>query len=106
MAQLTWGNESEPEPDTNDNDTEMRQDRELYEPEPNAPPNEFATNAPIDQLEARIYQEHLAKLHVDIKARAQIPTKPSYQKLYRTWPPRPFSVRSVPDSVQSPIHYF
>jgi Transposase IS4 len=84
----------------------MQLDRQLYEPEPNASTNEFATNALIEQLEARIYKEHLAKLHVDIKARAQIPTKPAYQKLYRTWLPRPFSVRSIPDSVQSPIHYF
>jgi Transposase IS4 len=100
------GDESELESDTNDDDTQMQLDRQLYEPEPNASTNEFATNAPIEQLEAQIYKEHLAKLHVDIKARAQIPTKPAYQKLYRTWPPRPFSVRSIPDSVQSPIHYF
>jgi hypothetical protein len=100
------GDESELEPDTNDDDTQMQLDRQLYEPEPNAPTNESTTNAPIEQLEARIYQEHLAKLHIDIKARAQIPTKPAYQKLYRMWPLRPFSVRSVPDSVQSPIHYF
>jgi hypothetical protein len=100
------GDESEPEPDTNDDDTQMQLDRQLYEPEPNAPTDEFATKAPMDHLEAQIYHEHLAKLHVDIKARAQIPTKPAYQKLYRTWPPRPFSVRGILDSIQSPIHYF
>jgi hypothetical protein len=100
------GDESELEPDTNNDNTQMQLDRQLYEPEPDAPTDEFATKAPMDQLEARIYQEHLAKLHVDIKARAQIPTKPAYQKLYRTWPPRPFSVRGILDSIQSPIHYF
>jgi hypothetical protein len=97
--------ESEPEPDTNDDDvtqiqldrqlynddTQMQLDRQLYEPEPNAPANGLATNTPIDQLEARVYQKHLAKLHIDIKTRAQIPTKPAYQKLYRTWLPRPFN---------------
>ena len=66
------------EPDTNDDDMQMLLDRQLYEPEPNAPTSEFATNAPINQLEARIYQKHLAKLHDVIKARAQIPTKPAY----------------------------
>src|SRR5438874_5481283 len=100
------GDESEPEPDTNDGDMQTQLDRHLYEPEPNAPTDEFATKAPIDYLEAQIYQEHLAKLHVDIKARAQILTKLAYQKIYYTWPPRSFSVRSVPDSIQSPIHYF
>src|SRR5438874_4878523 len=100
------GDESEPESDTNDDNTQMQPDRQLYKPESNMPTNEFATNAPIDQLEAWIYKERLAKLHIDIKARAQIPTKLAYQKLYRTWLPRPFSVRSIPDSVQSPIYYF
>ena len=99
------GDESEPEPDTYDDDTQILLDRQLYEPEPNIT-DEFTTKAPIDQLEARIYQEHLAKLHADIKSRAQIPTKPAYQKLHRTWPPRPLSIRSILDSVQSPIHYF
>jgi hypothetical protein len=44
-------------------------------------------------------------LHADIKARAQIPD-PTYEKLYRSWPTRPFDVRILPDYVQHPIHYF
>jgi hypothetical protein len=97
------GDESEPESDTDLDDTQARQH---LEPEPNAPTNEFTTKTPIEQLEAWIYKEHLAKLHDVIKAQAQIPIEPVYQKLYCTWPPRPFSVRSIPDFVQSPIHYF
>jgi hypothetical protein len=49
------GDELDLELDTHDDDTQMLLDRQLYEPEPNAPTSEFATNAPIDQLEARIY---------------------------------------------------
>ena len=49
------GDESELKPDTNDDDTQMQLDRQLYEPEPNAPTNESTTNAPIEQLESRLY---------------------------------------------------
>jgi Transposase IS4 len=44
-------------------------------------------------------------LHVDIKARATI-LDPAYQKLPRAWPLRPFDVRTLPNSIQDPIHYF
>jgi hypothetical protein len=42
------GDELELEPDTNDDDIQIQLDRQLYEPEPNAPINEFATKAPMD----------------------------------------------------------
>jgi len=48
----------------------------------------------------------LAQLHTEIKARAEIPKDPTYPKLERSWPFRPFDVRILPDYVQHPIHYF
>ena len=56
-------------------------------------------------MKAQINATHLRQLHADIKGRAQVPT-PAYEKLPRAWPPRPFDVRTLPDSVQEPIHYF
>jgi hypothetical protein len=47
----------------------------------------------------------LAQLHAEIKARAELPD-PTYEKLFRSWPPRPFDVRILPEYVQHPIHYF
>ena len=55
----------------------------------------------LDQLHAR----QLAQLHTDIKARAELPDPP-YPKLPRHWPFRLFDVRTLPDHVRSPIHYF
>ncbi len=103
------GDESEPEPDTELDETQVFQDRQLnYEPEPDAPiTNEYAVyKTPIEQLQDQQYQDQLAKLHVEIKAQAQTPTEPAYQKLYRTWPPRPLAIQDLPDQVQDPIHYF
>ena len=57
---------------------------------------------PQAQLQA---QNHLAKLHANIKARAQLPD-PAYQKLLRSRSPRPFAVRILLDHVQHLIHYF
>jgi hypothetical protein len=56
---------------------------------------------PQAQLEAI----RLAQLHNDIKARAQLPI-PTYQKLLRSWPARPFDVRILPDYVERPIDFF
>jgi hypothetical protein len=92
------GDESEPEPDTEIDETQVLLDGKLcYEPEPDVPiTNEYAVyKTPIEQLQHRQYQDHLAKLHIEIKARAQTPTKPAYQKLYRTWPPRPLTSYAV-----------
>ncbi len=103
------GDESELEPDTELDETQALLDRQLcYKPKPDAPlTNEYAIyKTPIEQLQSRRYQDHLAKLHVEIKARAQISTKPAYQKLYHTWPPRPLTIQDIPDQVQDPIHYF
>jgi hypothetical protein len=46
-----------------------------------------------------------AQLDADIKARAQLPD-PTYQKLQRAWPSRPFDVQILADYVQHPIYYF
>ena len=76
------------------------------EPESSVPTHidEYETHwTPEDQLKAQIKAARLAQLHADIKAQARVPT---YQKLPRTWPPRPFDVRALPSSVQDPIHYF
>jgi hypothetical protein len=83
------GDESEPESNTELDDTQVILDGELqYEPEPDAPTiptTEYAVHeTPIEQLKAQLYKDSLAKLHVDIKARAQIPTTPAYNKLART----------------------
>ena len=75
------GDESEPESDTELDDTQVRQ---LHEPEADAPTTsvtEYAVyETSLEQLKARIYKEHLTELHIDIKARAQIPTTPAYNK--------------------------
>jgi hypothetical protein len=69
-------------------------------------------NAPWDpdaqlhsQLQAELHAVQLAQLHAEIKARAELPD-PTYEKLSRSWPSRPFDVRILPDYVQQPIHYF
>jgi hypothetical protein len=65
-------------------------------------------NAPWDpkaQLQAELHTVQLAQLHAEIKARAELPV-PTYEKLSRSWPIRPFDVHILPDSVQRPIHYF
>ena len=48
----------------------------------------------------------LAQLHAKIKAQAEIPSNPTYSKLFQSWPFRPFDVHILPDYVQYPIHYF
>jgi hypothetical protein len=57
------------------------------------------------QLQAQYNATLLAQLHADIKAQAQLPD-PTYQKLLRSWPTRPFDVRILPDYIQYPIYYF
>jgi hypothetical protein len=63
-----------------------------YDEYENAPWN------PEAQLQAQFNATRLAQLHADIKARAQLPI-PTYQKLPRSWPTRPFDVRILPDHV-------
>jgi hypothetical protein len=46
-----------------------------------------------------------AQLHAEIKAWAEL-LDPTYEKLLRSWPTRPFDVRILPDYVQHLIHYF
>jgi hypothetical protein len=60
---------------------------------------------PEAQLQAQLDAAQLAQLHADIKARAELPV-PTYEKLPRSWPSRPFDVRILPDYIQHPIHYF
>lgn len=77
------------------------------EPEPSVHShNEYECHwTPEDQLKAQINATHLRQLHANIKAQAQVPT-PAYEKLSQAWPPRPFDIRTLPNLVQEPIHYF
>jgi len=86
-------------------DNEPDEDEDV-QPERSMPPDddEYETFwTPADQLKAQIDHACLLQLHQDIKARAITPT---YQKLPREWPLRPFDIRTLPNSVQDPIHYF
>src|ERR1700716_3150517 len=79
------------------------------EPEPSEDYNEKYRNTlwnPDAQIQAQLDDAQLAQLHAEIKARAEIPVDPTYPKLFRSWPPRPFDVRILPDYVQHLIHYF
>jgi hypothetical protein len=58
---------------------------EFYDEYKNAPWN------PEAQLQAQLDAARLAQLHADIKARAELPD-PTYEKLSRSWPVRPFDV--------------
>jgi hypothetical protein len=75
---------------------ELSEIHDIYE---NAPWN------PDAQLQAQLYTAQQAQLHADIKARAEWPD-PTYEKLSRSWPTRPFDIRILPDHVQHPIYYF
>src|ERR1700722_14280369 len=83
---------------------ELSQD---LEPEPSEFYNEYqdALWNPEAQLKSQLHDAQLAQLHAEIKARAELPD-PTYKKLSRSWPTRPFDVRILPDYVQHPIHYF
>jgi hypothetical protein len=72
---------------------------EIYDEYENVPWN------PEAQLRTQLDTAKLAQLHAEIKARAELPD-PTYEKLSRSWPVRPFDVRILPDYVQHPIHYF
>jgi hypothetical protein len=78
-----------------------------FEPEPSEFYDEYenALWNPAAQLQAQLHTAQLAQLHADIKARAELPD-PTYEKLSRSWPTRPFDVRILPDHVQHPIYYF
>jgi hypothetical protein len=77
---------------------------ENVEPEPSEPIYKEYDNA-LQNPQAQLEAQRLAQLHAEIKARAQLPD-PTYQKLSRSWPARPFDVQILPDYVQYPIHYF
>ena len=69
---------------------------ECLEPELSQTTEEFE-NAPWDP-QAQLDAIRLAQLHKDIKDSAQLPV-PSYSKLSRNWPARPFDVRTLPEYV-------
>ena len=56
-------------------------------------------------LQAQVDAVQLAQLYADIKARAELPD-PTYEKLPRSRPTWPFDVRTLPNYVQYPMHYF
>jgi hypothetical protein len=65
-----------------------------------------ATQLHATQLYANeLHARQLAQLDAEIKAQAELPI-PTYPKLPRRWPFRLFDVRTLPDYVCSPIHYF
>ena len=81
---------------------------ENLEPELSEAINEEYNNTlwnPQAQLQSQFNTACLAQLHTEIKARAQLPD-PTYQKLPRSWPARPFDVQILPDYIKHPIDYF
>ena len=110
-SDLDTSSESEYESDqgsTPESDSEEDELSKNLEPELSEPVYEEYNNAPWNpqaQLQARLQAQRLAQLHAEIKARAEL-LDPTYQKLSRSWPARPFDVRILPDYVQHPIHYF
>ena len=79
-------------------------EEENLEPKLSEPITEKFNNTPWTP-QAQLDTLRLAQLHNDIKARAQLPN-PTYPKLLRTWPARPFDVRTLPNYIEKPIHYF
>ncbi len=78
------------------------------EPKPDAPITiEYLIHSSlVEQVRAQQANALLKDLYVAIKDRAKIPTKPAYQKLYRTWLLRPLNLRTLPTIVVDPIYYF
>ena len=96
-----------------DSTSEIDEDSDDGTLEPERDVEDFK-NAPWDptaqlhaaQLHANeLHTRQLAQLHAKIKARAELPI-PTYPKLPRRWPFRLFDVRTLPDHIHSPIHYF
>jgi Transposase IS4 len=110
-SDLDTSSESEYESDQESTHRSNGDIDELYEnlePELSETIHDKYENAPWNpeaQLQAQSNATRLAQLHADIKARAQLPD-PTYEKLPRSWPIRPFDVRILPDYIQHPIHYF
>ena len=87
-----------------ESDDDESQDLEL---EPSEYYNEHENTpwTPDAQIQAQLTAVQLAQLHAEIIARAKTPNL-AYPKLPRSWPFRPFDVRSLPEYVVHPIHYF
>ena len=71
-------------------DCDEDEPNENFEPELSETVYEEFNNAPWTP-QARLDTTRLAQLHKDIKARAQLPD-PTYLRLPRSWPARPFDV--------------
>ena len=93
--------------DCDEDELSQDQDQDL-EPEPSEDYNKYRNIPwnPDAQIQAQLDDAKLAQLHAEIKARAEIPSDPTYSKLFRSWPSWPFDVHILPDYVQHPIHYF
>jgi hypothetical protein len=89
-------------------ESDCDKDELSLEPEPSRGYSEYRNTPwnPDAQIQAQLDAAQLAQLHAEIKARAEIPVDPTYPKLFRSWPNRPFDVRILLDYVQRPIHYF
>jgi hypothetical protein len=104
-SESEYGSDQESSPGSDSGTDELP---ENLEPEHSAPihDDDYYSQSTIEaQLQAQHNATLLAQLHADIKARAELPD-PTYKKLHRSWPSRPFDVRILPDYVQHPIHYF
>jgi len=90
-----------------DSTSEMDEDSddETLEPERDAPWDPTAQLHAAQLHTNKLHARQLAQLHAKIKAQAELPI-PTYPKLPRRWPFRLFDVRTLPDYVCSPIHYF
>jgi hypothetical protein len=85
-------------------DCEEDEPSKNFEPELSEPISEEFDNSPWNP-QAQLNTTRLVQLYNDIKASAQLPI-PTYSKLPRTWPARPFDVRILPSYIRHPIHYF
>src|SRR5437667_5331968 len=93
--------------DCDEDELSQDQDQDL-KPEPSEDYDKYRNIPwnPDAQIQAQLDDAKLAQLHAEIKAQAEIPSDPTYSKLFRSWPSWPFDVRILPDFVQHSIHYF
>jgi len=99
-SEFNSGGESITESDEDESQDLEPEPSEYYDEYRNVPWN------PDTQIKTQLDAVQLDQLHAEIKARAEIPVDPTYPKLLRSWPFRPFDVRILPDYVQHLIHYF
>ena len=72
--------------DCDEDEPSQDQDQDL-EPEPSKDYDEYRNTLwnPDAQIQAQLDNAQLAQLHAEIKSRAEIPSDPTYSKLFRSW---------------------